>query len=138
MPPDGVPEPGWLGPLRWAARTSLVAGAVFGVGWFIGASGQTPPFLRLLLALWVAGPAVVGALADFISKRWSMGARSVLYGLIVFLVGIAMVLYGSGWRPAGSAQGFTFVVVPGASMLVVAAVVLVSELEAWKRRRDDV
>jgi hypothetical protein len=80
-----------------------------------------PPFLlRVLFTGWVLSPFVALALADSVSKRWSVLTRAMLYGVMLILAVGSLACYARIIpMPPGSKPAFLFLVVPVGSWLLL-------------------
>jgi len=123
--PDGV----LLSFLRAAALTALPAGALGAVGLTLRAGRTAPRLLLVLFILWVLSPFVALTWAGLTSKRWSVLTRAVVYCLtLVIALGSLAVYGGVVPPPAGSPRAFVYVVIPLASWLLIAVIVLMAAL----------
>jgi hypothetical protein len=104
----------------------VLGGAVVSVALLLRATSRNPsPLLVVLLAIWVASPFVVLLVASLVSPRWSPPTRRALsiVMLVVTLSTLAIYVADAVW-PRASQGAFDFIVVPPASWLVIALVVL--------------
>ena len=125
----GRPEPGFIGPLRGAARAAVLVGAVGSVGLMFHASQHPPRLLLVLFVIWVLAPFIALALADAASKHWPVITRATLYCvmLVVTLGGLAAYGYDL-MKPPRAQAAFVFVIVPLASWLLIATAIPVAAL----------
>ncbi len=94
---------------------------------------HTPPMLLVLFAGWVLSPFVVLALAIFASRRWAVRTRAALH-VSAFVVTLgALALYAHVSLALPKPKTAVFVLVPPASWLFIAAVLLAAALVG---RRD--
>jgi biotin transporter BioY len=95
--------------------------------------------LMLLFTLWVGSPFVAAALADRISKAWSVTTRATLYGAMLVLSLGSLVVYAADASMAirGKAA-FVFLVVPPTSSLLAAAAVAIAALMSARLARRGV
>jgi hypothetical protein len=135
----GRPEGGFLGLLQAAALIAVLAGAVGSVGLMLHAGRNAPRLLIVLFAIWVLSPFIALALANVVSKRWSVLTRATLYSVMLVVALGSLAVYGAdALRPPRAQAAFVFVVVPPASWLLTAIVVGVAALISGRRsRRDD-
>lgn len=134
---SSVSASGYIAPLRAAALTALVAGAIASVGFTLHAGRHNhSKLLMLLFLLWVPSPYVALALAHVFSARWPDVARAVLYSMMLVLSLASPIIYGEiALGPPRAQQAFAFVIVPPASWLAIAAVLLALWLSHRKRGR---
>jgi hypothetical protein len=75
--------------------------------------------------------------ADVVSKRWPVLTRAALYiAMLVISLG-SLAIYGhDAWRPPRVKAAFVYVIVPPASLLLIAIVVPIAALISgrWARR----
>jgi hypothetical protein len=118
-----------LGVLRTAALIAVSAGAVGSLALMLRAGRRTPPFLVVIFVFWVLSPFVALAVADRVSKRWSLPTRATLYcAALVIAVGSLTIYGGLVPPPAGSPGAFIYVAVPPVSWLLGAAAVSIAAL----------
>jgi hypothetical protein len=137
---EGRPEEGFLGRLGAAALIAVLAGAVGSVGLMLHAGHRNPSRLLLVIfALWVLSPFAALVVAHAVSKRWSVLTRTTLYSLMLLLTLGTLAIYGYvALGPPRAQTAFVFVVVPPASWLLTAIVVLIAALMSGSvSRRDD-
>ena len=131
-------EPGpSLRRLRAAALVALLIGAAGSIALFLRAGRQSDQRLVLLLiAIWVLSPFAVLALADVISRRWSVPTRAALYWVMLTVTLGSLAVYGADavW-PRTAQPAFFFVAVPPASWLVIGVVIVTAALIARRRSR---
>ncbi len=132
----GRPDGGFLGLLRAVALIAVVAGALGSVGLMLWVGHRNPS--RVLLALfviWDVSPFIGLALADIVSRRWSVLSRTTLYGVMLVLTLGSLALYGDVvWRPRPQ-PAFLFLVVPMGSWLLLLIVVPIAALISGRRSR---
>jgi hypothetical protein len=114
--------------LRPAALAAVLAGAVGAVGLTLHAGRHNnSQLLRLLFSLWVLSPFVALVLAHVLSKRWPSRARAALYTLMLILTLATLAIYGIvALGPPRTHTAAVFVVVPPASWLLIANLVLIA------------
>jgi len=126
------PEAGFLCVLRAAALIALLVGAVGSVGLMLhaGRRKDSPRLLLALFAIWVLAPFVALALANIVSKGWSVITRATLYRVMMVLtLGHWPYTEMLHWdRSPRAKTAFVFVVVPPASWLLIATVVSIAAL----------
>jgi hypothetical protein len=122
--------------LRATALIAVGAGAVGSIGLMLRAGQrQQSRILIVLFTIWVLSPFVGLVVANMVSKRWSVMTRVALYGLTLMVSLGSLAIYADdtlGHRRAQAA--FVYVVVPPASWLIVAIVILIA---AFIPRRPD-
>jgi hypothetical protein len=134
------PEEGFLGRLGAAALIAVLAGAVGSVGLMLRAGHRNPSRLLLgLFALWVLSPFGALVVAHKLSSRWSVLTRTTLYSLMLLITLGTLAIYGYvALGPPRAQTAFVFIVVPPASWLLTAIVILVTALMSGSvSRRDD-
>ena len=120
--------------LRVAALVATIAGGA-GAVLFLLNSGQNPkPLLLTIMAAWVVAPFVIFALADLVSKKWTVTTRGILHGMIVLATAVTLAFYEfPSLKPAGTPAAFLFILVPPASVMLTALAVGISGLLTPKR-----
>jgi hypothetical protein len=133
----GRTEDGFLGLLHGAALIAVLAGAVGSVGLMHHAGRNNPSRLLLVLfALWVLSPFLALALANMVSKRWSVLTRATLYTVMLVLAVSSLVIYGVvALGPPRQKTAFVFVVVPPASWLLIGIVLPIAALVSRRPSR---
>jgi hypothetical protein len=118
-------EAGRLSVLRGAALIAVLAGAAGSVGLMLRAGRRNDSLaLLLVFGIWVLFPFMTAVLADMVSKHWSVVARGTLYILLVVLTLGSLAIYGYvAFGHPSVKTGFVFLVVPFASLLLIALVV---------------
>jgi hypothetical protein len=138
----GRPEDGFLGRLSAAALIAVLVGAAGSVGLMLRAGHRNPSRLLLLLfAFWVLSPFAALVVAHALSSRWSVLTRTTLYSLMLLLTLGTLAIYGYvALGPPRAQTAFVFVVIPPASWLLGAIVILTAALMSGSvsRRDDDV
>jgi hypothetical protein len=126
----GRPEGGLLGRLRAAGLIAVMAGAVGSVGLMHHAGRRNDSrILLVLFTLWVLSPFAALLLADVVSKRWAVLTRATLYSVMLVVALASWAIYGdAALGPPRAKTAFVFVVVPPASWLLIAIVVLIAAL----------
>jgi len=125
----GMPDGGFYGLLRTAARIAVVVGAVGSVGLTLRAGRTTPRLLLVLFVIWVLSPFVALAWANVVSKRWSLLTQATLHCLTLVITLGALAIYGEVvLPPAGSPRAFVFVIVPPVSWLLMTIVIPIAAL----------
>src|SRR5437763_1081861 len=127
-----MPKLGFLGLLRRTALTAVLVGAAGSLGLMLLASRrQNSRILLLLFAIWVLSPFIALVGANVVSKRWPMPSRATLYGVMLVLTLGSLAIYGGvAFGYAKMKVGFVFLIVPLASWLVIAIVVLIATLKS--------
>jgi hypothetical protein len=126
--------------LRRAALIAMLVGAAGSVGFLFRAGQRTSRLLLVIMLLWVLAPFVALALADVVSKRWTVLAqaptRATLYSLmLVVTLGSLAVYVDDAVRPRQAQAAFVFVVVPIASWLLMAIVIPIAALISSRQSR---
>ena len=132
----GRPDGGFLGLLHAVALIAVVAGALGSAGLMLWVGHRNPSRLLLLLfVIWDLSPFVGLALADMVSKRWSVLTRATLYGVMLILTLGSLAFYGDVvWRPRPQ-PAFRFIVVPLGSWLLMTIVVPIAALISGRLSR---
>jgi hypothetical protein len=133
----GRRERGFLGLLRGPALIAVLAGAEGAVAFLLRAGGRSDSrILLVLFAIWVLSPFMALALAEVISKHWSVLTRATLYIVMLVLTLGSLAIYGDGaLRPPRAKAAFVFLVVPLASWLLIAIVVPIAALISGRLSR---
>jgi len=123
--------------LRGTALVVASVGAVGSVALTIRAGERTPRFLLVLFIGWVLAPFVVLLWANAASMRWSVATGVTLFLVTLVVAVVSLAVYGElvDVRPPGGANAVPYVVVPPASMILVAIMVPIGEITARRRRR---
>jgi hypothetical protein len=121
---------GFLAFFHAAALIAVSVGAVGSLAlMFYTGRRNNSRILMLLFTLWVVSPFVAAALADRISKAWSVTTRATLYGaMLVLSLGSLAVYAADASRAIRGKAAFVFLVVPPTSSLVAAAAVAIAAL----------
>jgi len=124
--------------LRRAALIAMLIGAAGSVGFLLRAGQRTSRFLLVIMLLWVLAPFVVLALADVVSKRWTVLAqaptRETLYSLMLVLtLGSIAVYVDDALRPRQAQAAFVFVMVPLVSWVLMAIAIPIAALRSRRR-----
>lgn len=122
---------------RTAALVAALAAALGSTGFLLRATGRNPSqLLVVLLAVWVLSPFLALLWANATSARWSALTRASLHGATLTLALGSLAIYGADALWPRSSQGaFVFIVLPPASWLVGAAVVLIAAFVSGRRSR---
>ena len=122
--------------LRGAALVAVLAGAAVSVGFVLRATSRNPSALVVvLLAAWVFSPFGALLLADASASRWSAPARATLHvAMLAAALGSAGVYVADVVWPRASQAAFVFIVVPPASWLLTATVLVIATIV--RRRRS--
>jgi|ERR1022692_88712 hypothetical protein len=129
------PERGFLRILRGTAMIAVVAGAAGSLGvMFRAGRHQKSLILILLFTVWVLSPFVGFVLANVVSKRWSTPARATLSVVMLVVTVASLAIYGAvAFGYTTLKVGFVFLVVPLASLVIIAIVVTVAKLISDRR-----
>ena len=136
----GSPERGFLGLLRGAALSAVLAGAVGCFGLMLYAGRRQKSLILIgLFTVWDLSPFVGLVCAHVISKHWAVLTRATLYSVMLVLTLGSLAIYGDVvLGPPRAKTAFVFVVVPPASWLLIAIVVPIAALISGKLlRRGD-
>jgi hypothetical protein len=122
---SGRPENGFLAPLRAAAMVAVLGGAAGSTGFMLRVGRRNNSrALVVLFGIWVLSPFMALVLANLVSKRCTVLARTALYSVMLVLTLGSLAIYGDVAFGAPRAKpAFAFLVVPLASWLVIATVV---------------
>jgi len=115
-------------PLARLAWFALLAGGVTAAGLTLYASRHNPSLLlRLMFVVWVLFPFASALTANRFSGGWRSGTATTLHVSSVLICFAALGVYGAAaFGQAGVKLGFLFLVVPPASGLMIAIVVLIA------------
>jgi galactitol-specific phosphotransferase system IIC component len=110
--------------LRTVALAAVLIGAVGSVGLMLRAGHRNESGLLLaVFTIWVLSPFMALALADVVSKRWSAPARTTVYGVMLTVTLGSLAVYGvDALVSLNRHAAFVFIVVPAASLLLIAIV----------------
>ena len=110
---------------RTAAAIAVVAGAVGSVALMLYAGHRNPSsVLMAMFVAWVLAPFMALGWANMISRRWSVPARAALYTGSLLLTAASLTIYGMvALGPPRARPAFFFLVVPLASLLLIATTV---------------
>jgi membrane-associated HD superfamily phosphohydrolase len=135
-PADRTSRRGIPGFLRVTAFIAMVVGAFGSVGLTFWAGRRNGSIiLHGLFTLWVLSPFAALALANTISRRWSVVGRVTLYSVMLAITLVSLAIYGYvALEPARAKTAFVFVVVPPLSWFIITLAVALAELESRRRR----
>jgi hypothetical protein len=123
--------------LRIAALIAILIGAVGSlVLMFSAGRNQKSVILIALFTIWDVSPFAGLFAADMVSKSWSHAVRVSIYCLMFVLTAVSLVAYSGFLKPPNTANAFMFLVVPGASWLLIVTVLPVAGLISRKRSRN--
>jgi hypothetical protein len=133
----GRPEGGFLVLLRATALIAVLAGAAGSLALMLHAGRRNDS--RILLVLFTISPFVALVVADVVSKRWSVLTRATLHSAMLVLTLGSLAIYGVvALGPPRAKTGFAFVVVPPASLLLIALALPIAALISGRlSRRSD-
>ena len=123
----GRPDDRSLGFLRAAALIAVLVGAMGSVGLTLCAGRHNHSLILMaLFAVWVLSPFMALVWANVVSKRWSALTRATLYSVMLVLTLGSLAIYGDvALGPPRAKIASFFLVVPAASWLLIAIVVLI-------------
>jgi hypothetical protein len=117
----------------------MSAGAAGSLGFLLRAGQHTSVLVLAVMTAWVLAPFAAVGLADFISGRWTVLTRRVLYIVMLVLTFGTMVVYAyDALRPRKAQAGFLFVATPIASWLLIALAVPAAALVSRRQSRGGV
>lgn len=126
--------------MRTTSLIVVVVGAAGSVGLTLYAGRHSDSLtLKVLFALWVLSPFLGLILAVVASRLWSFFTRAALHSAMLVVSLGSLAIYGVRvLRPPKSQAAFVFVVVPVASWLLIAVVVLLASCLSGRlsRRKD--
>jgi hypothetical protein len=128
------PEGEFLGFLRRAAVVAVVTGSAGSIALMLIVGHRNPSRILLaLFAIWVLSPFVALALANLVSKRWSVVTRGTLHSMMLILTvgSLAIYVIVSSTRPAKPA--FAFLIVPLVSWVLIATVIPIVALISGRK-----
>lgn len=131
-------EQGFLGSMRAAAMIVTVTGAIGSVGFVLRVGEHNDSQWQIaLFVIWVLSPFVAFVLAYTASPRWGTLTRVTLYILMLILPLVSLTLYGDiALGPPRPTPAFRFLVVPGASWLLLATLLPLAALLSGKSPRQ--
>jgi hypothetical protein len=114
--------------MRRTALITVAAGAAVAAALFIRAGRHSPPVLLLLMTIWVFVPFAAMIATLIWSRRWPARAQSTLWvaTVVVTLGALAAYVY-DAFHPRAQAA-FMYVMVPPASVTILAIALLVAAL----------
>jgi hypothetical protein len=120
--------------LRAVTLVTLLAGAGGAVGLMLHAGRGTPPVLLVLFVGWVLMPFAALAWANARANGWSPLTRWTLYGATLLITAVTWTVFGGVvLPPTGSPRAAPFVIVPPASLLLIAIAVPLAALISRRR-----
>ena len=135
--PDDVGSGSTPGPLRTAAQVATMIGGLGALASLLNAGRRTPALLLIMFVGWVLGPFVVLAWANAVSQRWSKPARTTLHVLTLCIALGSLAIYGDvALRPPKVTPTRTFLLVPLASLVLMAIVGSITALMSRRKARD--
>lgn len=99
----------------------LVAAAGSFVLMFRAGSQQKSVLLLVLFTGWVLAPFAALAAVVWVSHRWSVQVRTVVYVLALLVIVNSLIAYSGFWNTPGTRNAFVFLIVPFTSWIVGAA-----------------
>lgn len=135
----GNRDSGFLGSLRTVALIVAVTGAIGSLGFMLRVGERNSSHLLILLfAIWVLSPFGGLILAYTASGRWATLTRATLYILMLVLPLVSLTLYGDvALGPPRPTPAFRFLVVPGASWLLIAVLLAIAAFLSGKSPRQN-
>ena len=128
-----------LAPLRTIALIAALVGALGSVGLVlqVGWRKHSPRLLLALFVIWVLSPFVALVVANIASKSWSVITRATLYSVMPVVALCSLAIYGDiALGPLGAKTVPVFVIVPPASLLLIAMVVPMAALLSARLSRQ--
>jgi hypothetical protein len=102
----------------------MLAGALGSIGLTFQAGRNNHSILLMMLfGIWVLSPFMGLAVAYFLSNRWSVLTRNILYLLAMVLTGVSILIYSGVWNPSGMKHAFAFLIFPLLSWIILAVVI---------------
>jgi hypothetical protein len=116
------------GAIRGAALIAVASGAVGSLAFMFHVGRQQRSMILIILfTVWVLSPFAALLWADVLSKYWSVVARATLHAAALVIALGSLAIYGVvALGPPRPQPAFWFLIVPLASWLLMAVVVLVS------------
>jgi hypothetical protein len=133
IPARARPERGLLRGLRTAALIAVLVGGMSSIALMLRSGRRDSSFILLVIifAIWVLSPFTALAWAGLVSTRWPAPTRVALYVVMLLVALGSIAIYGAmAFGAVAAKRGFIFLVVPGASWLLAAAVVATAALIA--------
>jgi hypothetical protein len=133
----GRPVGGVLGLLRAVALIAVVVGAAGSVALMLRVGHRNgssiPGILLILFTVWVLSPFIALAVADYVSKRWSVVTRTTLHSVMLIVTLGSLAIYGDvAFGPPRPKPASMFLLVPLGSWLLMT---IVLPLTAFVSRR---
>jgi phosphate/sulfate permease len=105
----------------------MLTGALASLGLTVQAGRNNHSILLMMLfGIWVFSPFMGLAVAYFLSNRWSVLTRNVLYLLAVVLTIASILIYSGVWTLSGVKHAFAFLIFPLLSWIILAVVIPVT------------
>ncbi len=119
---------GTAGLLRAVALSAALVGAAGSFGMMLRVGRRNPSLLLLLLfTVWVLSPFVSLIWANAVPKSWPALKQAMLHGMTLVIALASLAVYGLvAFGPHRAQPAAAFLLVPLASWLVIAVVVLAS------------
>jgi hypothetical protein len=115
--------------LRMISLIVLLIGAAASLGLMFNAGrNQSSVLLIVLFTIWVLSPFMVLIIVNLVIKPWSPATRVTLCFLMLFITFFSLLGYRGILDPPGAKTAFKFLVVPFVSWLLIAIVILITEL----------
>lgn len=126
----GIRERRLIDVLRALAFIAALLGAAGSVGSVLWTGRQQESrILLLLFCLWALSPFMALLLANVASRRWSVVSRATLHGVMLVFSLVTLAIYGNvSLGPPKGKSAFLFIVVPPASLLLLAIIVPLTAL----------
>jgi hypothetical protein len=113
----------------------VLAGALGSLAFTLRAGRSAPRLLLIAIAIWVLVPFVVVFLVDAVSRRWSVASQWALHTMMLLLAVLSLAVYGAELVRPHSPPAFMFVLVPPASLLLMACVFAAATVVTHRRLR---
>lgn len=131
--------PGKLRVLRTAALIAIAVGAAGSLSFMLRAGQRSPRVLLVLFFFWVLAPFVALLAAHVFSKRWSAPVQTTLYWVMLAVTLGSLAAYANdAVNPRKAQAAFVYVMVPPASCVFAAIVVLTAALISRRRPGSEV
>ena len=90
----------------------------------------------MLFALWVLSPFMAFALANVVSKYWSVVSRATIQSVTLVLTAVSLAMYGDVHLRPPKPNAFVFIVVPPATWVIITTVIALAALTSGRRFRS--
>ena len=126
--------------VRTTAATAAMLATILSVGLMLRACRFNASGVALaLIAIWILSPMIALALAEIVAKRWPIFSRATVHCLMLIVASGAVIVYGlDAFVPLSPRRGFPYALVPAASWLLIATVLVGAVIRNHARAKNHV